>query len=159
MYPLSLHKQATMQNLYKPTAAAHIIARLQALQPTAQAQWGKMNVAQMLAHCQAPFETYFGHMKLKQSFIGLLFGGFVKKKLFSNQPWKKNLPTAKEFMVFDERDFNIEKEKLLSFIKRFIAEGKNISSPKHPFFGKMNHQEWGILAYKHLDHHLQQFGV
>jgi len=148
-----------MHNLFEPATAAEIISRIQKLQPGSQAQWGKMNVAQMLAHCQGPMEVYFGEKKVRRQLMGLLFGKIVIKKLLSDKPWRKSLPTAREFKIIEPRDFEIEKSKLLGIINRFSSEGYTITSFTHPFFGKMSSQEYALFNYRHLDHHLQQFGV
>ena len=148
-----------MHNLFEPTIAANIISRIEKLQPTSQAQWGKMNVAQMLAHCNGPLQDYFEERKNKRELMGLLFGKVVFKQLISNKPWRKGLPTAKEFKIRDTRNFEDEKNRLLNSVNRFSAEGYTITSFVHPFFGKLSSQEYAIFNYKHLDHHLQQFGV
>ncbi|MBD0285243.1 MAG: DUF1569 domain-containing protein [Flavisolibacter sp.] len=148
-----------MENLYNQTAAQNTITRLQALQPNSQPRWGKMNAAQMMAHCKAPFQIYFGELKLKRSLVGFLFGSMAKRKLFTDKPWPQNLPTAKEFIVADDRDFERERTDLIQEIERFSTSGKKDNIPAHPFFGKMSADEWSRLAFKHLEHHLQQFGV
>ena len=148
-----------MDNLFEPATAETVISRLQQIQSSSQPQWGKMNAAQMMAHCQATFEVYFGEKKLKRGLASFLFGKMAKKKLFSNKPWPRNLPTAREFKIADKRDMAQEKEKLVHLIKRFSSEGYTITETVHPFFGKMSSQEWALFAYKHLDHHLTQFGV
>jgi hypothetical protein len=148
-----------MRNLFNQEATENLLKRLQQLKADNKPIWGKMNAAQMLAHCQAPFRVYFGEQKLRQSFIGRIFGPIAKRKLFSNKPWPRNLPTAKEFVVSDPREFEIEKEKLISQVQRFTTSGILINTPKHPFFGKMSADDWSALGYKHLDHHLHQFGV
>jgi hypothetical protein len=147
-----------MHSLFEPTAADEIISRIQKLQPGTPAQWGKMNVSQMMAHCQAPFDAFFGEKKMKRGLMGVLFGRMAKKKLFSDKPWPKNLPTAKQFLVSDQKDFEKEKARLVGLINRFSSEGLTITSNTHPFFGKLSSQEWGLLHYRHLDHHLNQFG-
>jgi hypothetical protein len=148
-----------MNNLFEPTTAEKIIARLEKVESDTQPQWGKMNAAQMMAHCQVGFEVYFGEKKMKWGLIGMLFGRMAKKKLFSDKPWPQSLPTAKEFIISDRRNLAQEKAKLVNQIRRFTAEGNIKVVPVHPFFGKMTSQEWATLAYKHLDHHLHQFGV
>jgi len=148
-----------MNNLFEPSVAMDIISRLQKIHAGTKPLWGKMNAAQMMAHCQAPFQVYFGNMKLKRGLIGFLFGGIAKKQLSSDKPWKHNLPTAKEFIVADERNFESERNKLIELINRFNTETSRDSVFMHPFFGKMTSEEWGMLGYKHLDHHLKQFGV
>ncbi|HTM93465.1 MAG TPA: DUF1569 domain-containing protein [Flavisolibacter sp.] len=148
-----------MHSLFEPTTAAEIISRIQKLQPTSRAQWGKMNVAQMMAHCCAPLETYFNESKVKKSFIGMLFGKVVFRQLISDKPWRRNLPTAKNFKITDVRNFEEEKNKLVNIVNRFSSEGYTITSFTHPFFGKLSSQEYALFNYRHLDHHLQQFGV
>jgi hypothetical protein len=148
-----------MHNLFESTTATEIISRIERLQPTSQAQWGKMNVAQMLAHCQGPFEIYFSEKKLKRPLMGLLFGKIVIKRLLSNKPWRRSLPTAKEFIITGPRNFEEEKNKLVNIVNRFSSDGYTIISFTHPFFGKLSSQEYALFNYKHLDHHLQQFGV
>jgi hypothetical protein len=84
----------------------------------------------------------------------------AKKKLMADAPFKKNLPTAKSFLVKDERNFQAEKNKLLQLVDRFITQGESaLTKEPHPFFGKLTTNEWDILQWKHLDHHLRQFGV
>src|SRR5689334_22729040 len=136
-----------MDNLFEPATAAEIISRIQKLQPGSEAKWGKMNVAQMLAHCQAPMEVYFGERKAKRQLIGILFGKIVIKRLLSDKPWRKSLPTAREFKIVDARDFETERNKLVGSVNRFSTEGYTITSFTHPFFGKMSSQEYALFNY------------
>lgn len=153
-------KFTNMQDLFSPAVSGKIVSRMEQLKSTSQPLWGKMNVAQMLAHCQAPLQVALKEKKLKRNLFGILFGKMAKKKLTSGKPFPRNLPTDKSFLVTDERKFEEEKSKLITLINRFTAAGgESISKETHPFFGKMTPEEWGILSYKHLDHHLQQFGV
>jgi hypothetical protein len=147
-----------MNNLFEAQTAQQIISRIQQLQPDAQPKWGKMSVTQMLAHCQQPFRAFFGEMSLKRSLVGILFGKMAKKKLLSDKPWSQNLPTAPEFKITNTREFEDEKQGLIQLVRRFTDEGKNIEQHKHPFFGDMTTAEWAVLHYRHLNHHLQQFG-
>jgi hypothetical protein len=148
-----------MNDLFDAASMQRILGRLERLEANKPPLWGKMNAAQMLTHCQAPFSVYFGDLKLRQSFAGLLFGRMAKRKLFAEKPWPRGLPTAREFVITDEREFDEERKKLARQIERFSASSILLHPPRHPFFGKMSAQEWSRLAYKHLDHHLQQFGV
>jgi len=133
--------------------------RINKLTPHSQPLWGKMNVSQMLAHMQAPMLVSFGELKLKGGLMGFLFGKMAKKQMLMDKPFKKSMPTMKEFKVA-EKDFETEKNTLLSYIDRFVTEGpKIITKLPHPFFGKLTLEEWDILQWKHLDHHLRQFGV
>jgi len=111
-----------MNTLFEPTTADVLIFRLEKIQSATQPQWGKMNAAQMMAHCQVAFDVYFGEKKMKRGLIGMLFGRMAKKKLFSDKPWPRSLPTAKEFIIADQRDLAAEKTKLVGRIRRFAVE-------------------------------------
>jgi hypothetical protein len=101
-----------------------------------------------------------GKVILKQSIIGKLFGKIAKRQLMRPEPFKKNMPTAPEFIVKKKPGFEAEKDKLINLIKSFSQNGHGgITKETHPFFGKMTMEEWDALQYKHLDHHLRQFGV
>lgn len=147
-----------MKSLFNTFDNEELINRIDKLTPETAAQWGKMRVDQMLTHCQRPFEVAYGELPLKRGLIGILFGGMAKKQLGGPQPFKPNLPTHPRFVVVDQRVFNDEKNKLVSLIKRFTSPTA-IKLDTHPFFGKMSSREWDNLMWKHLDHHLRQFGV
>ncbi len=149
-----------MESLFTQQDNNTVIDRINRLSPQSVPSWGKMNVSQMLAHCQQPLRVGFGELKLKRGLTGILFGAWAKRKFMKPGGFGKNLPTAKSFVFTDDRDFNDEKSKLISLVQRFASEGaKGLSGDAHPFFGKMTPDEWSYLSWKHLDHHLTQFGV
>jgi Protein of unknown function (DUF1569) len=149
-----------MQSIFEPAAFHAILERIDKLQDGAPGQWGKMSVSQMLLHCQQPVKVALGEIQLKHSFLGKLFGGMAKRSLMQDKPFRKNLPTAPEFLVKTQPAFDHEKQQLKSLVKRLHSTDKHaIAAIVHPFFGKMTAEEWGLLNWKHLDHHLQQFGA
>lgn len=149
-----------MNNLFHTNAATGILRRLAKLQPNSKPLWGKMNVSQMLAHNKVPLQVALGEVQFKRNLIGILFGGIARKQMVKPEPFKKNLPTAPSFIVKDERHFEKELLELHALIKRFTSsDPKVIAQKRHPFFGSMTEDEWGLLQWKHLDHHLHQFGV
>ena len=73
---------------------------------------------------------------------------------------RRNAPTAKTLVVSDDRDLKMEQQRLSALIDRFAAAGPaGCTTHPHTFFGPLTPQQWAILQYKHLDHHLRQFGV
>lgn len=149
-----------MKSLFNPSDNKEIIERLNRLTPDAKSVWGKMNVSQMLAHAQAPLRVAFGELKLKRTLTGFLFGPIAKRKLSTEVPWQRNMPTDKNFVVGEQRNFEEEKKKLASLVQRFALSGPGgIVSDTHPFFGKLSVNEWDRLMWNHLDHHLRQFGA
>jgi hypothetical protein len=149
-----------MKSLFNAADNQEVLNRINRLSPGTKQLWGKMTVAQMLAHAQTTLQVALGERKLKGGLLGFLFGRIAKKKLSGDKPFKQNLPTAPSFVVKDERNFEEEKEKLIDLVKRFGShDPEEIAKRAHPFFGKMSVNEWDNLQWKHLDHHLRQFGV
>lgn len=149
-----------MKNIFTPKDNLSLIERVQKLHSQSQPLWGKMSVEQMLLHCHNLLDMATGKLLLKRGLIGFLFGKMAKRSFLKEGDFKKNLPTDKNFIVTSSPEFIAEKERLLIEIERFRVTGPSIiDNPKHPFFGMMTLEEWGILHYKHLDHHLKQFGV
>jgi len=151
-----------MKSLFEPACVQEVKQRLSALSPGHQRQWGKMNSAQMLAHCSLSMQWALGEVVPEKGPLPVrVIGRLVKPLVFRNDdPMRKNSPTAKSLLVTDERDLAKERERLSGLINKFAAEGA-AGCTKHPhsFFGKMTPEEWAILMYKHLDHHLRQFGA
>jgi len=149
-----------MYNLYNKEDGEKFIERINKLKPDTTPEWGKMDAAGMLFHLRQPLLIAFGEMKSKRMFIGVLFGGIVKKQMLADRPVKKNAPTDKRFIPVGNNDFEKEKEMLIASIRRIAEGGKeSISKEPHPFFGNLSPEEWSTLTWKHFDHHLQQFGV
>ncbi|MEO6405952.1 MAG: DUF1569 domain-containing protein [Ferruginibacter sp.] len=149
-----------MQSLYDVSTYNLIKERINKLAPQSEAQWGKMDVAQMLTHCQRIFGVPLSEKKLPRMLMGLLIGWAFKSKLYNEVPWKKNLPTAPSFRITDSREFENEKQILLELVEKFYTAGPTgISKYPHPLFGSLTPEQWGQSMYKHIDHHLQQFGV
>ncbi len=146
-----------IKNLFDTAAKQEIINRINNLTTQSQANWGKMNVAQMLVHCQLPVLASYGKHKVEGSFILRLIGPLFKSVLFNNTPYKKGLPTDKSYVVTDEKEFEKEKSRLLELLTQFSEN--SLTDTAHPVFGKLTKEQWSLATWKHLDHHLRQFGV
>lgn len=148
-----------MKNLLEKEAFEEITARVHKLQPESERQWGKMDVAQMMAHLQQTFKVPLSDKPMPRMMVGRLIGWMIKPKLYNDSPWKQGLPTAPDFIIKDERDFCKEKVNLLNLIEQFHEAGpEGIGRYPHPMFGTFTKEQWGKAMYKHLDHHLAQFG-
>lgn len=146
-------------SLYEPTELATMTKRIRSLRADTARQWGKMDAAQMLAHCQVALRVALGDQRLKRGLLGLIFGPIAKRKLLAPGPFGRNLPTAPEFKVSDSRDLERERAALLALVERFGRGGPDgVTKEPHPFFGALTPTEWNTLQWKHLDHHLRQFG-
>ena len=150
-----------MKNLFDPSTAAEIQGRLAQLRPDSPRQWGKMNAAQAVTHCRRGIEMATGDLLLPRVFIGRVIGRIIKPYVLrDDEPMRKNSPTAPALIVADGQNLDAEREKLRELIDRFAKAGpQGCTKHPHAFFGQLTPDEWAILMYKHLDHHLRQFGV
>jgi len=148
-----------MKTIFDKTTRDELIKRINTLNENGTAQWGKMNIYQMLKHCTIWDEWILGKNKpvYKQAFIGRLFGKMVLKKVTKDEkPLDRNVPTSAEFKIKEKNgDVAAERQKWIAFIEEY----EHYSNPGfiHDFFGKMTREQVGLLAYKHTDHHLRQF--
>ena len=149
-----------MNTIFEPLHTVEILKRLDNLSEISRPLWGKMDVAQMLAHCSAFQEIPMGYSTPPKGWLGLIVGGFAKPIFYNDKPLPHNMSTIPSILIAEKKDFEIEREKLKQQITVFQKNGPEAcSNHPHPFFGKLSPDQWGRGIYKHLDHHLKQFGV
>lgn len=147
-----------MSSIFEKSGNDEIISRINKLTPESKAVWGKMTVDQMFKHTNEAIKVAFSENDIKVNFLMKFLGKMLKKKVF-NSEFGKNSPTAKEFIFTNKYDFETSKNELIKNFSRFASGNQSIKLTQHPFWGKMNHEDWNKLMWKHLDHHLKQFGV
>ena len=149
------------RNLFQPEHVDEIKERLRQLKPDSARQWGKMSAAQMLAHCSAGLEMAAGEILPPRALIGRIIGPAVKLVAFRDEePMRRNSPTSKELVMTGNLNFKAERQRLSGLVDRFASNGPSgCTNHPHAFFGPLTPDEWAILMYKHLDHHLRQFGA
>jgi Protein of unknown function (DUF1569) len=157
-------KTATVKNLFDSSLAGDTKQRILELHDHSQRLWGSMTVAETLAHCTSGLEMAMGLIKPKRApFPANVVGLLIKPLVFGNdKPMRRNSPSSPELFSVDHTTCDFERERgyLVAAIDRFANEGAaRCSQHPHPFFGPLKSQQWAILMYKHLDHHLRQFGV
>jgi hypothetical protein len=149
-----------MKSLYDKAAFDEIIKRIELVQSGMQRQWGKMDPAQMFAHCTAAVKVPAGKAFPPRLMIGRILGPLFKSRFLGKGEFTRNSPTDPSFIVADPRDFKMEKEGLLRLLRELSDAGEaGCSKHPHSFFGKLTPREWGVAMHKHLDHHLRQFGA
>jgi hypothetical protein len=150
-----------LPNIFTKQVADGVVARINNLTAQTTPNWGKMNVAQMLAHCCVAYEMVYEDKHPKpNAFVKFMLKTFVKKSIVNETPYPKNGRTAPAFLITDERNFEAEKNRLVNFIQKTQGVGESAFANKESHsFGVLTTTEWNNLFYKHLDHHLTQFGV
>lgn len=147
-----------MKSLLTADGHKEIVARMSQLSEASERKWGKMTVGQMAWHCQYPLKLAIKN-KENSSKGNWFIKTFFKKSLYNDKPWRKNLPTAPQLKAREPKDFKIETELLKTLVDDFYALRDRDHWYPHPTFGTFTKEQWGQLQYKHLDHHLKQFGV
>ncbi|KAA8787069.1 hypothetical protein ABIE27_003411 [Paenibacillus sp. 4624] len=149
-----------MKSIFETRHATEITDRIDRLREDSTPLWGTMQVSQMLAHCAAFHDIPLGNTFPPRGLLGRLVGRFAKPMFYNEKPLPQNMSTIPTIVIDDDRVFETEKEKLKEQITTFQVRGPDqCSHHPHPFFGKLTPEQWGKGIYKHLDHHLKQFGV
>jgi len=150
------------KNVFNQTHAAEIVDRIHKLTPSTTPNWGKMNVGQMLAHTNVTYELVYDEAKhpKPKGFLKFMLKALVKNSVVSEKPYKQNSRTGPQFLITDQRDFEREKKRLIDHITKTQQLGEaHFHGKESHSFGALNKTEWNNMFYKHLNHHLTQFGV
>jgi len=145
-----------MKTIFDQTTRDELISRIKTLDDNSTAQWGKMNVYQMLKHCTLWEDMMTGKTVYKRALIGRIFGKIALKGMVKDDnPLRRSTPTIPELIITGNGDIAAEKAKWIAQLEDYA----HFSDPDlmHPFFGKMMVEHIGYLVYKHSDHHLRQF--
>lgn len=145
------------KSLYHRDVYHDILARIEKLTAESTPQWGKMDSGKMIAHCADIFDVSNGKPLANTPFFARLFKGMIRKMVVGEKPYPKNSKTHPQYIQTSAKDFGTEKQRLLKALERW--KGMEGEQTEHALFGVLTREEKGWSAYKHLDHHLSQFGV
>jgi len=148
------------KNIFSKKCVDELKIRIESLDNNTTPNWGKMNASQMLAHCSEVLKNALGETQQKRKLIGYIVAPFVRHRFYDSEPYKKKGGPSTFVISDDERKFDSEKQNLIKLIEQFhTGERKKLKKSVHPILGKFTPEQWAIGQYKHLDHHLRQFGV
>ena len=150
-----------MKSVFDSNNVQNLITRIKNLTPETKPEWGKMDVSQMMAHCNVTYEMVYDNIHPKPKGLKkLLIKLFVKKAVVGPKPYPKNGPTAPQFRITTPRDFDKEQERLIAYVQKTMDLGKDHFEGKESHsFGPLTSKEWDTMFGKHLEHHLKQFNV
>lgn len=147
-----------MHTLFDPTARQAILARIDRLRADGQPRWGRMNAGQMIVHLTAQLRAGLGELPCTPKRTPMN-NWLMRRLVIYVIPWPKGSPTAPEFLAQPTATWDEDLAALRSAIDRFGARDPHGPWPQHPAFGPLTGRMWGALAWRHLDHHLRQFGA
>ncbi len=150
-----------LPNIFSEAVVNNLIERINKLTADTKPNWGKMDAAQMFAHCNVTYEMVHENIHPKPNFLMKFFlKSVIKKTVVTDTLYKKNSQTAPVFLIKSSKDFENEKSRLIGYLKKTQQLGETYFDNKESLsFGKLSVTEWNNLFYKHIDHHLTQFGV
>jgi hypothetical protein len=150
-----------LPNIFTQEVVDQLTVRINKLHPITSPLWGKMTASEMLAHCCVSYEMAFENNHAKPNFLlRFILKTLVKSSVVNEVPYKKNSGTAPAFLIKDSRNFEDEKNRLIAYLNKCVSLGESHFNGKESLsFGTLTITDWNNLFYKHLDHHLGQFGV
>lgn len=153
-----------MSSIADTQRAEEIARRLRNVTPDAQRQWGRMTAHQMICHLADAMRMTLNERPC--AFIGNWMSMHVVKRiaLYAPFPWPKGVKGMRELDQTDgdgtrPMQFEADRNELLQLIERVRTTPRDVQPPQHPMFGPLSWDQWMILAYRHCDHHLRQFGA
>ena len=150
-----------MKNIFLAETTKEILDRIDKLNTQTKPLWGKMSVGQMLAHCNVTYELVFDNIHPKPNILKkFLLTKIVKNIVVGDKPFKRNERTGSEFLVVETKNMEEEKKRLIAYISKAQKLGEaHFDNKESHSFGPLSKTQWSTMFYKHLDHHLNQFGV
>ncbi len=147
-----------MRTLCNASSRQALLARARTLTPNSRALWGKFTVDRMLAHVIETFRMALGELPVRPKNV------FVRHwplnvLLVWLAPFPKGLPTVRELISRQPESVNSELAALETYMDKFARSEDRKQWPEHPALGRLSRRSWGRLGYKHVDHHLRQFGA
>jgi hypothetical protein len=146
------------RTLWKAQYRDELISRINSLEPEAKPLWGKMSAPQMLAHLTDWMSMAKGQLPTKGRRLFLRYP-VIKHLAIYWLPFPKGLPTAKELITRTPAEWSTERAAVCEGIESFERLHPDGVWPLHPAFETLTPAAWGVLGYRHTDHHLRQFGV
>jgi hypothetical protein len=147
-----------VKTLWDSAARQELSQRLDRLKPDAVAQWGRMSAPQMVVHVVDGLKMATGELPTADKRLPIRFTP-LKQFIIYGPPFPKSVPTAPELLVRQCEDWDTECANLRTMMTTFASLPAGTELPRHPAFGKLSRRAWGVLTYKHIDHHFRQFGV
>lgn len=150
-----------MQSLWNTADEAEIRSRIEKLTAASPRKWGKMTVDKMLKHLDVAYASAAGKIELPDEGFKTAVASIkpIARLIIYKMPWPKSLPTAEGFTITEQGEFQEAKTSFVATFNDFMKLKEGGSFGKHPLFGSLSYDDWGVLLFKHTDHHLKQFGV
>jgi len=149
----------SVHTLLNPADRASLLERAARLRPDMSPKWGRMVASQMVRHCAEALRMSLGEVRFPPLGQRLFHTRLAKYLMIRVLPFPKNAPTTPELRITEPAVLEVERERLATLVNRYAEPSEDESCAEHPMFGVLSRDEWAELQYKHVNHHLNQFGV
>ena len=153
-----VYRPLAMKTIFREPDRRTLLERIDAVSPQATPRWGTMNASQMLSHLVQSGKMAAGELEVRPLRLLLRFTP-VRQFVVYVMPFPKGVMTTKELMPVDGTELEASRGELHRLIEALVRKQTATSWPEHPAFGRLNGRDWGVLVYRHFDHHLRQFGM
>jgi hypothetical protein len=149
-----------MKSMWDANATLEMRDRLARLTPERTGGWGRMTAPEMVCHLAESLKMAIGELHVAPKNVPIRYPP-LKQLVVYLAPFPKNVPTAPELLARPPREWRADVADLQALVDRFSARGRDARAawPAHPAFGRLSRRAWGVLVYRHMDHHLRQFGA
>jgi hypothetical protein len=147
-----------MPSFWDDGAPEAMVARVRRLTPGQKATWGRFSCLQAVVHLADACRLYLGELECAPKHSAIRYAP-LKQLIIYMLPFPKSVPTAPELLARQPGEWRAEVDDLCAMLARLAAARQRVDWPDHPAFGKLSRRAWGVLAWRHTDHHLKQFGV
>lgn len=147
-----------MGSLRNETQRGELVERLGHLRPETRAQWGSLDAARMLCHLADSLHAGLGRLAVAPGQGPAILRHFPMKQLaLTVIPMPKGAKAPPELLATAPGDFESDRRRVVEGMEESAASSGR--GPEHFLFGAMSMEQWNALQWKHIDHHLRQFGM
>lgn len=147
-----------MKSMLQPEIREEVRRRLASVPADRAPLWGGMNASRMMAHIADAMRMALGDLPVRDKWMPLRYPP-LKQLVLYVVPFPRGAPTARELIDRTPGDIDAERRAIDGLLERLAARALDAPAPAHPIFGPLTVRQWGVLGYKHTDHHLRQFGA
>ena len=147
-----------MKSIWQEEARRELSARVGALAWDRPAAWGKFTAPKMVCHLADSLKMAMGDLPVASKRLPIRYPP-LKQLIIYAAPFPKGAPTAPELLAREPREWANDVADVQALLARAGSARTTDTWPEHPAFGKLSKRAWGVLIYRHMDHHLKQFGA
>lgn len=147
-----------MKSIWRDEDRRALNDRVGAVAWDGRAAWGKFTAPKMICHLADSLKMAMGDLPVAPKHLPIRYPP-LKQLIIYAAPFPKSAPTAPELLAREPREWSSDIADVQGLLARAGSARTTDSWPEHPAFGKLSKRAWGVLIFRHMDHHLKQFGA